>query len=161
MMAKAKKKSKDSATASKRKVGAKMTGEDVIDLDTPPKKKKKGTAKRAAVYFLTATLKGFMVNPYSRRSKNRINVVFHNSGVPSKAEKPVVSLGGSFGKSFSQTFKQWHRGSRRTLPVSMGRGIPRTRTICNKRVCIRSRGSTGWFLKLLPLTKNAWATLLN
>ena len=30
------------------------------------------------------------------------------------------------------------RGSRRTLPVSMGTGIPGT--ACNKRVCIRSRG---------------------
>ena len=87
------KKSKASATASKKKAGAKTTGEDVIDLDSPPpKKKKKGAAEMAAEYFSTTTLKGFTVNPYSRGSKNRIDVVFHDSGVPSKAEEPVITL---------------------------------------------------------------------
>ncbi len=43
-------------------------------------------------YFSTKTPKGFTVNPYSRGSKNHINVVFHNNGVPSKMEEPVVSL---------------------------------------------------------------------
>ena len=92
-MAKAKK-SKASATASKKKASTKTTGEDVIDLDTPPppKKKKKGAAKKVAEYFLTTTLKGFTVNPYSRGSKNRINVVFHDNGVPSKAEEPMITL---------------------------------------------------------------------
>jgi hypothetical protein len=92
-MAKAKK-SKASATASKKKAGAKTTGEDVINLDNPPpkKKKKKGVAKKAAEYFSTTTLKGFTVNPYSRGSKNRIDMVFHDSGVPSKAEDPVITL---------------------------------------------------------------------
>jgi hypothetical protein len=90
-MAKAKK-SKASTTASKKKAGAKTTGEEVIDLGTPPKKKKKGTAKKPAECFSTTTLKGFMVNPYSRGSKNRIDVVFHDSGVPSKAEEPVITL---------------------------------------------------------------------
>ncbi len=46
----------------------------------------------AAEYFLTTTLKGYTVNPYSRGSKNRIDVVFHDSGVPSKAEEPVITL---------------------------------------------------------------------
>ena len=91
-MAKAKK-SKASATASKKKAGAKTTGEDIIDLESPPpKKKKKGAAEKAAEYFSTTTLKGFTVNPYSRGSKNRFDVVFHDSGVPSKAEEPVITL---------------------------------------------------------------------
>ena len=72
-----------------------MMEEDIIDLNTPPpktKKKKKGIAGWAVEYFSTKTLKGFTVNPYSGGSKNLINVVFHNSGVPSKGEEPVVFL---------------------------------------------------------------------
>ena len=87
------KKSKATATFSKKKAGAKTAGlDDVIEIDTPPKKKKKGAAKRAAVYFLTAALKGFMVTPTSRGSKNCIDVVSQDSGVPCKLEEPVISL---------------------------------------------------------------------
>ena len=70
-----------------------MTGlDDIIDIDTPPKKKKKGATKQAAVYFLIAALKVFTVNPYSRGSNNRINVVFHGGSVPFKSKEPVISL---------------------------------------------------------------------
>jgi hypothetical protein len=37
-------------------------------------------------------LEGFTVNPYSRGSKNCIDVVFHNGGVPSKSKEPVIYL---------------------------------------------------------------------
>ena len=96
-MAKATKKSKAPVTASKKKAGAKTMGEDIIHIDTPPKKKKKkkkkkGAAKRAAEHFSTTTLKGYKINPDSRGSKNRIDVVFHDSGVPFKSEESIISL---------------------------------------------------------------------
>ena len=141
-MAKAKK-SKTPGKASKKKDGAKTTGEDVINLDTPPKKKKTGTAKKAAEYFSTTTLKGFTVNPYSRGSKNRIDVVFHASGVPSKAEEPVVTLdhgGRALGVEWKLPEKLFTdlqataQGINEDSADSMGTGIPRT--ACKKRVCI-------------------------
>jgi hypothetical protein len=86
------KKSKAAVTATK-KAGAKTTGDNVIKVDTPPSKKAKHrAAARATTYFSTTALKGFTVNPYSRGSKNRIDVVFHNGGVPSKSKEPVISL---------------------------------------------------------------------
>ncbi len=84
------KKTKAAASAPK-KAGAKMTGKEKINIDTPPKKKQRA-AHQAAAYFLTTTLKGYMVNPYSKGSKNMINVVFHKGGVPPKSRKPVMSL---------------------------------------------------------------------
>ena len=92
-MAKAKKSKASATAASKKKAGTKTTGEDIINLESPPpKKKKKGAAKKVAEYFSTTTLKGFMVNSYCRGSKNRFDVVFQDSGVPSKAEEPVITL---------------------------------------------------------------------
>ncbi len=38
------------------------------------------------------SLKGYTVNPYSKGSKNMINVVFHKGGVPPKSRKPVMLL---------------------------------------------------------------------
>jgi hypothetical protein len=84
------KKNKAVATAPK-KVGTKMTGEDIISIDTPPRKKQRAT-NWAAAYFSTKPLKGCMVNHYSKGSKNCINVVFHEGGVPSKRAQPVMSL---------------------------------------------------------------------
>jgi hypothetical protein len=66
-------------------------GEEVIDIDTPPKKKQRAT-DRAAASFLTKTLKGYTVNHYSKGSKNCIDVVFHKGGIPSKRTHPVMSL---------------------------------------------------------------------
>jgi hypothetical protein len=86
------KKSKAAVTTTK-KAGAKTTGDDVVKVDTPPSKKAKHCAAiRVTTYFSMMALKGFTVNPYSRGSKNCINVVFHNGGVPSKSEEPVISL---------------------------------------------------------------------
>jgi hypothetical protein len=84
------KKTKAAASAPK-KAGAKTMGEDVININTPPRKKQ-CAANRAAAYFLTKTLKGYMVNHYSKGSKNCIAVVFHKGGVPSKRAQPVMSL---------------------------------------------------------------------
>ena len=66
-------------------------GEEVIDIDTPPKKKKHA-ANWAAAYFLTKTLKGYMVYQYSEGSKNRIDVVFHKGGIPSKRTHPPCDV---------------------------------------------------------------------
>jgi hypothetical protein len=66
-------------------------GEEVIDIDTPSKKKQHA-ANRAAAYFSTKTPKGYMVNHYSKGSKNCIDVVFHKGGIPSKRTHPVMSL---------------------------------------------------------------------
>ena len=65
--------------------------EEVIDIDTPPKKKQRA-ADRAAASFLTKTLKGYTVNHYSKGSKNCIDVVFHEGGIPSERTHPVISL---------------------------------------------------------------------
>ncbi len=66
-------------------------GEGVIDINTPPNKKQHA-ADRAAAYFLTKTLKGYTVNHYSKGSKNCINVVSHEGGIPSERAHPVISL---------------------------------------------------------------------
>jgi hypothetical protein len=65
--------------------------EEVIDMDTPPKLKQR-VADQAASYFSTKTLKGYMVNHYSKGSKHCIDVVFHEGGIPSKRAHPVISL---------------------------------------------------------------------
>ncbi len=66
-------------------------GEEVIDINPPPKKKLHA-ADRAAAYFSTKTLKGYTVNHYSKGSKNCINVVFHKGGIQSKRTHPMISL---------------------------------------------------------------------
>jgi hypothetical protein len=50
------------------------------------------TADQTAAYFLTKTLKGYMVNYYSKGSKSCINMVFHKGCVPSKRAQPVMSI---------------------------------------------------------------------
>ncbi len=59
---------------------------------TSNNKKKQRAAGQAASYFLTTTLKGNTINPYTKGSKNRIDVVFHKGGVPSDSGKPVMML---------------------------------------------------------------------
>ncbi len=86
------KKNKAAATATK-KASAKTMGDNVIKVDTPPSKKaKQRAAARAATYFSTTALKGYIVNPYSRWSKNCINMVVHDGGVPSKSKEPMIFL---------------------------------------------------------------------
>ncbi len=41
---------------------------------------------------MTNTKKGNTVNPYSKGSKNCINVVFHEGGLPPKSAKPMMML---------------------------------------------------------------------
>ncbi len=84
------KKNKSIATAPK-KASAKTTGEDVTNIDNPPRKKQRA-ADQAGAYSSTKTLKGYTVNQYSKGSKNRINVVFLEGGVPSERAQPVMSL---------------------------------------------------------------------
>ena len=43
-------------------------------------------------HFSTTTLKGYTVNPYSKGSKNRINVGFHKGGMPPQSTKPMMML---------------------------------------------------------------------
>jgi hypothetical protein len=95
MMAKPTKKSK-SASLLKRG-NAKTMGDEPFDVDTPPPKKHKDAANRASKYFSTTNKKGYTVNPWSRGSKNFIDVVFHDGGVPVKSEEPNITLdeGGS------------------------------------------------------------------
>jgi hypothetical protein len=79
------------AASTPKKAHAKTTGEEVIDIDTPPKKKQ-CAANQAAAYFSTKTLKGYTVNYYSKGSKNCIGVVFHEAGITSERALPVMSL---------------------------------------------------------------------
>ena len=88
-MANTTKKSKSASSAKRGK--AKTTGDEPFDVDTPPPKKHK-VANRASKYFSTTSKKGYTVNPWSKGSKNYIDVVFHDSGVPAKSEEPNITL---------------------------------------------------------------------
>ena len=66
----------------------KTTGEETIDLDTPPRKKPHVPAAR----YSTEKRGCYTVNPYAHSSKNKIDVVLHEGGVPSKDAQPQVSL---------------------------------------------------------------------
>jgi hypothetical protein len=72
----------------KSSAGRKTTGEETIDLDTPPRKKPRAAAARYSI----ETRGCYTVNPYAHRSKNKIDVVLHEGGVPSKDAQPQVSL---------------------------------------------------------------------
>jgi hypothetical protein len=66
----------------------KTTGEETIDLDTPPRKKPRAAAARYSIEKRGC----YTVNPYAHRSKNKIDIVLHEGGVPSKDAQPQVSL---------------------------------------------------------------------
>jgi hypothetical protein len=54
---------RQTATATK-KAEAKTMEDDIINIDSPPhKKKKQSPVDQATSYFSTTTLKGYMVNP--------------------------------------------------------------------------------------------------
>ena len=56
---------------------------------TPPPRKK----PRAAAARYSIEMRGcYTVNPYAHRSKNKIDVMLHAGGVPSKDAPPQVSL---------------------------------------------------------------------
>ena len=74
---------------SKTKAGKKTTGEeDALVIDTPPKKKQRAAPTR----FSIDALRGYTVNPYAQGSKNKIDVVLHEGGVPPKDAQPQVTL---------------------------------------------------------------------
>ena len=84
---------KKSKSASSAKRGnAKTTGDEPFYVDTLPPKKNKDAANRASKYFSTTCKKGYTVNPWSRGSKNFIDVVFHHGGVLAKSEEPNITL---------------------------------------------------------------------
>jgi hypothetical protein len=80
MMAKMTTKSKSASLAKRGK--AKTTGDEPFDVD---------------IHFSMTGKKGYTINPWSRGSKNFIDVVFHDCGVPAKSEEPNITLneGGS------------------------------------------------------------------
>ena len=57
---------------------------ETIDLDTPPRKK----ARSSAVRYSTEKRGCNTVNPYIHHLKNKIDVVLHEGGVPSKNAQP-------------------------------------------------------------------------
>jgi len=63
-------------------------GAETINLDTPPRKKPRATAARYSIEKRGC----YTVNPYAHRSKNKIDVVLHEGGVPSKDAQPQVTL---------------------------------------------------------------------
>ena len=84
--------SKDKSTkkAAKKKAGPKTTGEDdhiIIDGSN----KKQRSSSSAPLWSLTQT-KGFTLNPYSKGSKNKVDIVVHNSGVPTEHCQPTFKL---------------------------------------------------------------------
>ena len=58
----------------------------------PPPKKQKDAAKRAEMYFSTTCKKGYTINPWSKGTKNYMDVVFHNGDVPDSSEEPNITL---------------------------------------------------------------------
>ncbi len=76
------------APPKKSSAGRKTTGEETIDLDTPPRKK----PSAAAASYLIEKRGCYTVNPYAHRSKNKIDVVLHEGGLPSKDAQPQVTL---------------------------------------------------------------------
>ena len=83
-----------SKSAPTKRGNAKTTGDEPISVNTPPPKRQKDAAtKRAKTYFSTTCKKGYTVNPWSQGSKQYIDVVFHNGGVPSPREEPSITLG--------------------------------------------------------------------
>jgi hypothetical protein len=82
---------KKAPAAATKKAGSKKTGEDVININSPLRKKQRA-ANRTVSYFLTMTLEGYTVNPFSKGSKNMIKVMFQEGGVPPESGKPVMLL---------------------------------------------------------------------
>ena len=74
--------------AASTKTGGRKSMRETIDIDTPPKKKRSTVAARYSI-----KKEGFFtMNPYAHGSKNKIDVVLHEGGVPSKDAQPQVTL---------------------------------------------------------------------
>jgi hypothetical protein len=81
-----------SATGKKstKKQQQQTTGMEAIDLDTPPRKKPCATA--TALCYSVDTRRGFTANPYAKGSKNKIDIILHEGGVPPDDAEPHVTL---------------------------------------------------------------------
>jgi hypothetical protein len=73
--------------ASKKTGGSKSTGE-TIHIDNLLKKKR----STVAVRYIIKKKCFYAMNPYAHGLKNKINIVLHRGGVPSKDAQPQVSL---------------------------------------------------------------------
>ncbi len=118
---------------STQKAGRKTMGldDDPINLDSPPTSKKQRSKARR--HFSVNTLRGFTVNPYAQGTKNIINIVLHEGGVPPKDSQPQVTLlpGGRMLsilwktlRSYSWRCRPLSRGSSPTPPASSGTATP-------------------------------------
>jgi hypothetical protein len=76
----------------KKRAGPKTTGDDVIDVDAPSNKKKCASKPSSAPRWSLNQTKGFTVNPYSKGSKSKVDIVIHDSGVPADYRKPNIKL---------------------------------------------------------------------
>ena len=89
-IAKTTKKRKSSSSA--KRSNAKSTGDEPIDVDTPPPKKHKVSTNRTLKYFSTICKTGYTVNPWWKGAKNYIDAVFHDGSVLAKSEEPNITL---------------------------------------------------------------------
>ena len=80
-----------SATTAKKpptkKAGKKTTGK-ILVVDTPPKKKQRVVPTR----FSVDAARCFTVNPYVDGGKNKIDIILHEGGSPTKDAQPQVTL---------------------------------------------------------------------
>jgi len=79
---------KKATTAGKKRAGPKTTGEDVVVIDADKKQRKSSSAP---LWSLNQT-KGYTVNSYSKGSKSKVDIVIHNSGVPTEHAQPTIKL---------------------------------------------------------------------
>ncbi len=115
--------------APKKSAGRKTMGEETIGLHPPPRKK-----PRAAAACYSIENRGcYTVNPNAHCSKNKIDVVLHKGGVPSKDAQPQVYLllGGKTlsvqwktSRSSSLSFRPRCRALQGTPPTSWGTPTP-------------------------------------
>ena len=87
-MAKTAAAAKKKAPAAK-KAGKKTTGDEVLEVDATPTKKQR---HKPPTRFSVDALRGHTVNPYVQGSKNKIDIVLHEGGVPPKDAQPQVTL---------------------------------------------------------------------
>jgi hypothetical protein len=64
-------------------------GRNPLTSTTPPPRKKPHTA---AARYPTKKRDCYTINPYTHRSKNKIDIVLHKGGVPSTDAQPQISL---------------------------------------------------------------------
>jgi len=145
-MSKTEKSKKAATAASKKKAGTKTTGEDTIIIDGS--NKKQCSSSSAPLWSLTQT-KGFTINPYSKGSKNKVDIVVHNSGVPTEHCQPTIKLALG-GKSVEielklpeSHFTNEQAESKPLTPTPLGTMPTRTRwTSCTARETKRSMDSS-------------------